>query len=187
MDRQVKEKNMTKLVSQRNAFLFFSALLAIAVMLQAILLCTKKERIVVIPTSGPSYWIEDQRASSVYLEKMGIFLSDLLLNRSAADVEQRNRIILQYVHPSSYQEFKSQLAREEEMVLKNGQTFFFRTYNTRVDPAATSFIIQGESDVWIEKEGAESFAVQKLEKKYTLHFRCEQGKLLLESLKQEIS
>ncbi len=186
MDTQVKQKNLSKLAGKKNAFFFFSVLLAVAVMLQAILLFTKKERIVVVPTSGPSYWIEDQRASGAYLEKMGLFLSDLLLNRSAGDVEKRNQIILQYVHPSSYQEFKRTLAQEGEAILKGNQAFFFRVHNSRVDPAKSSFIVSGESDVWVEKEGS-SFAVQKQDKSYTLHFCCENGKLLLESLKQEIA
>ncbi len=185
MDRQTKQENTARLAGRKNAFLFFSVLLSVVVLLQALLLFTKKERVVVVPTSGPSYWIEDQRASSAYLEKMGIFLSDLLLNRSSADVGERNRILLQYVHPASYSEFKRQLAEEEAAILKGGQAFFFRTLNSSVDPAKSSFLIRGESDVWVEKEGAGSFAIQKQEKQYTLRFKCEHGKLMLESLKQE--
>lgn len=100
MDNSILKKGTEKLVAQRNCFLFFSAALSIAVILLSVLLFFKNERIVVVPTTGSSFWIEDERVSSGYLEKMGLFLSDLLLNRTPSDVEKKNQIILEYVHPT---------------------------------------------------------------------------------------
>jgi hypothetical protein len=107
------------------------------------------------------------------------------LNRNPADVEKRNQIILQYVHPSSFHDFKKQLAAEEEEIIKGGQAYFFRTQFCNPDLQNMAFVIGGESDVWIEKEGKKTFCAQKETKQYALNFRCENGKLLLTSFKQD--
>ena len=185
MDQTVLETNIKKLAGQRNSFLFFSITLSFAVLLLAVLLFTKNERVVVVPTNGTSYWIEEEKTSSGYIEKMGLFLSDLLLNRSPADVEKRNAMILQYVHPSSYHEIKKLLLQEQESILKGNQSFYFRTEKNFADAQRNAFVVEGEFFVVVGKEGISSSVTQKSRKKYTLRFSCENGKLLLTSLKKE--
>ena len=109
MDNGILETNIKKLVSLKNCFFLFSCILSLAVVLLTILLFSKRERVVIVPTVGSSYWIEEGNVSSSYIEKMGLFLSDLLLNRTPSDVEKKNQIILEYVHPSFYHEIKKSL------------------------------------------------------------------------------
>jgi len=185
MDQTVLKTNLNKIAGQRNSFLFFSITLSFAVILLSILLFTKKERIVVVPTSGSSYWIEEGKASSGYIEKMGFFLSDLLLNRSPVDVEKRNGIILQYVHSSAYHEIRKALLQEQESVLKGDQSFYFHPERNFADPQRSSFVTEGDLLVVVGKEGKGPSVIQKSRKKYTLRFSCEGGRLWLTSLKKE--
>ena len=184
MDSMVFKQNMSKLLGQRNSFLFLATILCITTALLSTLLFFKKERVVIVPTNGASFWIEDGRASNLYVEKMGIFLSDLLLNRSPADVVKRNQIILEHVHPSSYHEIRRQLQQEQSNILKSGQSFFFRSDRAYVD-AKNAFVVEGEFFVLVGKDGQAPYCSQKDRKKYTLRFHCENGKLLLTSLNKE--
>jgi type IV conjugative transfer system protein TraE len=185
MDNSIFKKSTEKLVTQRNCFLFFAAILSIAVVFLATLLFFKNERTVIVPTSGPSFWIEDARVSSVYLEKMGLFLSDLLLNRTPADVERKNQIVLEHVHPAFYQEIRKILNQERETLLQGQQSFFFRTSRSFVDLPNQTFVIEGEFLILVGKMGETPFCAQHERKKFTLKFHCQNGKLLLTSLTKE--
>ena len=185
MDNSILKKNTEKLVAQRNCFLLFSAVLSVAVVLLSILLFFKNERTVIVPTTGPSFWIEDTKVSNAYLEKMGLFLSDLLLNRTPSDVEKKNQIVLEYVHPAFYQEIRKTLNQEKETILKGQQSFFFRTERSFVDLSTEAFVIEGDCLVLVGKMGETPFCAQKERKKFTLQFHCQNGKLLLTSLTKE--
>jgi conjugal transfer pilus assembly protein TraE len=185
MDHSIFKQNVKKLVEQRNGFLFFSLLLSVVVVLLSTLLLFKKERIVVLPTTGPSFWIEDQKASGSYVEKMGLFLSDLLLNRSPADVEKRNQIILQHVHPSAYHKIRKQLQQEGANIVRSGQAFFFQAHRSYVENSLDAFVVEGEFYLLVGKDGQDPYCSQKEKKKYTLRFLCENGRLLLTSLNKE--
>jgi conjugal transfer pilus assembly protein TraE len=185
MEKFVLKENIGKIIGQRNRFLLFFFLQSIAVVILSLLLCFKKERTVIVPTSGPSFWIEERAVSSNYIERMGHYLADLLLNRSPADVEKKNQILLEHVHPSYFQGFKKLLRQEQEGIAKNEQSFFFRVENSSVDGKNLTFSVEGEGVVFIGKEGKEVVLSQKERKKYILAFRCENGKLLLTSLKKE--
>lgn len=185
MDHSVQKKSIEKLVVQRNYFLFFSLVLAVVSVLLSTLLFFRSEKIVIVPTVGQSFWIEDGRVSSGYLEKMGLFLSDLLLNRTPSDVEKKNQIILEYVHPAFYQEIRKTLIQEKENILKGQQSFFFRTERSYVDMNSEEFVVEGEFLVLVGKGGEAPFCAQRERKKFVLQFHCQNGKLQLTSLKKE--
>lgn len=185
MDQNILNTNIKKITRQRNGFFIFSIVLSFSVLLLSVFLFAKKERIIVVPTNGDSYWIEEGAASSTYIEKMGIFLSDLLLTRSPVDIEKRNSIVLQYVHPSAYHEIRKLLLKEQENIIKGDQSFYFHSEKNYIDPTRMAFVTEGEFFVLIGKDGKEPSVTQKTRKKYTLGFSCENGRLLLTSLKKE--
>ena len=178
-------KNVQKLVTQRNIFLFFSVLLAAVVLLLAISLLFKKERVVILPTAGPALWIEDHQTSDTYLEKMGYFLAEMLLTRQPFDIDKKNRIILENTHPAFYHEARRQLIQDTTNILKNDQSFFFKTERSYTQPQTQSFIVEGESLLFIGKAGETPVCADREKVKYTFGFHCENGKLLFRSLKKE--
>lgn len=185
MDNSTFKQNIGKLASQRNCFLVFSLALSVVVVLLSVLLFFKSERTVIVPTSGPEFWIENNRVSEVYLEKVGLFLSDLLLNRTPSDVEKKNRVILEYVHPAFYQEIKRTLNQEKEALLKGQQSVFFKAENSYADGSKDRFVTEGEFLILVGKGGEAPFCAQNERKRFILQFHCQNGRLLLTSLKKE--
>lgn len=185
MDIATLKLNLCKIIAQRNIFLCFSILLAIAVILLSSLLWMKKERVVILPTVGPSLWIEESSVSDTYLQSLGAYLSDLLLTRTPSDVDRKNHIILEHVHPAFYHEAKRQLSQERDLIVAMNQTFLFRPARTLIDAAKYAYIIEGELLVFVGKIGDSPACAETKKKRFTFEFHCQRGKLLLKSLKQE--
>ncbi|MCK4934346.1 MAG: type IV conjugative transfer system protein TraE [Simkaniaceae bacterium] len=185
MDAHSLKNNICKLVQQRNIFLCFSLLSITASLVLAILLFNKNEKVIVVPTIGASFWIENTQTSSTYLENMGTFLSDLLLNRSPADVEWKNKTLLSHIHPAYYHEISQILKEEKTNILKQNQSIVFRPLRSFVDTASKQFIIEGERLVLVSQSKKLGNCAQQDKKRYILGFQCENSRLSLISLKQE--
>ena len=84
-----------------------------------------------------------------------------------------------------YHEIKKQLQSERAHIIKNNQSYFFRTERSYADLATNSYVIEGEFLVFIGKSGEMPCCAQRERKKYILEFQCQGGRLLLTSLKKE--
>lgn len=182
MDISHLKDNIKKLVIHRNIFLCFSIVLSIAVILQAVLLFSKNEKIILVPLSGTTYWIDEGKVSVSYLEKMGVFLSELLLNRSPGDVEWKNRKILEYVHPQFYHQINKSLSLDKEEIIKHQQAFVFQPERSFVEEKSQTFVIEGTALVLINKKGETPICSNKDRRSYRLGFQCKEGKVMLVSL-----
>ncbi len=185
MDRTTLDGKNQRIVTQRNIFLFFSAASSLAVVLLSCLLFMKRERVVIVPTSGPSLWIEEGRVSDVYLERFGSYIADLLLTRTPADVDYKNKILLEYVHPSFYHEAKKLLVQDRASIIKADQSLLFRPARCFIDPSRQTYVAEGELLVFVGKAGETPSCAQFERKKFVFGFECQGGKLLLKSLKRE--
>jgi type IV conjugative transfer system protein TraE len=185
MDRATLDNKNQKIITQRNIFLLFSALLSISTVMLSCLLFIKKERIVVIPTVGPTLWVEEAKVSDTYLEKFGSYMSDLLLTRTPADVDLKNKIILESVHPTFYHEARKLLQQDRDRIIKSNQSLLFRPSRSFIDPIKQSYIIEGELLIFIGKTGEKPSCAQSEFKRFTFEFHTQGGKLLLKSLKRE--
>ncbi len=178
--------HLLRITNQRNVFLFISCLLSVAIILLSVLLYKKQERVVIVPTAGSSFWIEEGQTSSGYLESMGVYLSDLLLNRSPADVEWRNKKVLLHIHHSFYHQAKKHLEEERETLFKHKEaSVVFRPSASYVDSKKQTFFIEGERLVLVGKEGKEASVAQRDKQRYVLGFKCENSRLYLTSIKKE--
>ena len=185
MDRVTLDSKNQKIVTQRYVFLFFSVALSIAILMLSTLLFVKKERIVVVPTSGNTLWIEESKVSDTYLDKFGSYIADLLLTRTPADVSRKNKIILEYIHPSFYHEAKKQLQQDKESIIKSDESILFRPARSYIDPLNLTYVLEGELLVFVGKTGEKPSCAQNEPKRFTFGFQCHAGKLLLKSLKRE--
>ena len=149
------------------------------------LLFTKNERVVIVPTNGASMWIEDRQASRGYLEKMGAFLADLWLNKNPLDVDRRNQLILEHVHPEFYHSAKKQLKQDKDSIVKFDQTIFFRSERSYVEEQKQAYILEGELITLIGKTGETPSCAQHEHKRFCLEFICQDGRLLLRSIQGE--
>ena len=185
MKVSVLTSNVRKIVMLRNIFIGLSFLLSLALVLLICLLFKKSERIVILPTTGSSLWIENNAVSDSYLEKMGSHISDLLLTRTEADVDRKNKQILDLVHPELYHSVKKQLLLDKENIQKHNQTLFFRLERGYIDSFQKAYIAEGELLVFIGKLGENPSCIQREKKRFVFGFECQSGKLLLKSLKKE--
>ena len=176
----------TKLVKQRNAFLAIAVILAFTVVLQSVLLLGKSHRTVVVPTRGESFWVEDIKASKHYTEQMGAYLSDMLLTRSPADVQERNARVFEHVHPRAYHMIRDVLVKEQDNIIKQQQSHIFRPENSYVRGDGMTYVTEGDSLVLIDATGNNPVISQQDKVRYSLHFKMQGGKILLTGLKKEM-
>lgn len=185
MDRVSLDSKSQKIVNQRNVFLFFSVVLSVAVVMLSCLIFFKNERLVVVPTTGSALWVEDTKVSDTYLERFGSYMADLLLTRTPADVDRKNKIILEYVHPSFYHEAQKQLQQDRDSIVKSDQSLLFRPARSFIDPLRQTYVVEGELLIFVGKTGEKLSCAQTDRKKFSFEFQCQGGKLLLKSLKME--
>ncbi|MDX8430195.1 MAG: type IV conjugative transfer system protein TraE (plasmid) [Candidatus Algichlamydia australiensis] len=185
MEKEYYHSSIKRLICQRNILLFFSLVLGLCVLSLSLLLFSKKERLVIVPTTGTSMWLEANQASEAYLYKMGTYISDLLFNRSPVDIEQKNSAILEHTRPESYHEIRRQLQNEKKSITAQNQSFYFRPANSTANAVNNTYVTEGEVLVFIGKEGDEPVCIQQEKRKYTLQFSCKDGRVYLASLTKE--
>lgn len=185
MDRVTLDSKHQKVVTQRNIFLLFSVVMSIAIVLLSYLLILKKERIIVIPTVGANLWIEDTKVSDSYLEKFGAYVANLLLTRTPGDIDQKNKLLLEHIHPSFFHEAKKLLKQDRENTIQSNQSLLFRPARSYIDPLKQTYVSEGELLVFIGKTGEKPSCAQAEQKRFTFEFECQGGRLLLKSLKRE--
>lgn len=185
MDVSFFVTNLKKLTQQRNVFFILVLSQSLVICVLAFLLNTKSERLIMIPPIGPSYWMEEREVSDSYMESMGIFLADLLLNRSPKDSEWRSHSLLKYAHPSSYHSIQAILNKENQQIEKEGYSFIFVVEESFIDKSSASFVVEGERQVFLSRKNSAPYCAQRDKKRYRLGFLCERGRLFLISLKEE--
>lgn len=185
MDTTSFNHKISKVKAERRLFLTLSFILAISLILLTLLLCFKKERIVILPSQGPSLWVEEGRVSETYLEQVGAYLSDLFLTRTPSDVDYKNKILLQHVDPSFYHELNKMLFQEKEEITASSKTLLFTTSRAWVDVTCSSYTIEGELTTFIRQAGRDLKVAETSHKRFTFIFSCQRGRLLLKTLQQE--
>ncbi len=185
METRTFQAKLKALISQRNVLALGVIALSLAVIQLSFAVRNKEERVVVIPTTGPSFWVEKSRASQQYLQVIGVFLSDLLLTRTPADISWKNDQVLGHAHPRFYNALKKALSEEKETLLQAQSSFVFET--TRSYPLENSlqFVVEGNQKTYVAKTGGGGSLVQSQKIKYILSFCCEEGRLYLNHISQE--
>ncbi len=185
MDTSHLAGNVKKLISQRNIFIALTMISTCSVVMLSSLLLLKRERTILVPLNGATMWIGEGSASATYLEKMGLYLSDLLLTRSPADVEQKNKLILQHVHPKCFYQIGKILAEDKEKILAHNQSIVFQSDRSYIEQGTLTFVTEGEKLVLVRKDHNAPVLAQQDRCTYRLGFKIENGRPLLVTLKKQ--
>ena len=185
MDTNLQEKHQKKLISQRNIFLVFSLFLLFTTSLLAFLLTKKEVRTVFIPAHGQTFWVEDSRVSRSYLENMGTFVSELLLNRSAESSRLRNNTLYPHVDPSFIGPLKKALQEDHKSLQAKGQSYVFYPEAITSDLEKLIFWIEGDLITFAAKSGNFPKIADKTKRRYRLSFRVQAGRLFLTEFTKE--
>jgi conjugal transfer pilus assembly protein TraE len=117
----IQKYNLSKLLQQRNAFMFIAVGLLLSNILLAIILFNKRERVIIVPAYlKQSFWSEGELVSPHYLEEMALFFAQLMLNASADTQGYRREVILRYVAPESHAALEKRILAEQKRFSKEG-------------------------------------------------------------------
>lgn len=134
MNAQVLEANIRSLYFQRNVYLSLVFLLSLALAVMASFLFLKRERVVVTPqVVSQEFWVDAASISPTYLEQFGVFLGQLLLNKSSLSSSEQRSIILRHTDPSFYGLMKQRLSEEEETLKKQNSAYVFYPVEVKLD------------------------------------------------------
>ena len=171
-----RQKRLSHLNVQRNFFVGFSALLLFVVFLQTLFLFFKNEKIIISPPElNQSYWIEGDRFSRSYLEEMAYFFTHLMLDVSESSVLSQGEILLRYVLPESYGNFKTKLLSDEKRLKKQQLSLCFspKTIEFR-EPLAAD--ITGILSTYVGSQ-----KISSNQETYRIGFVQQKGRLFLKS------
>ena len=164
-------------------WLLLAASVATTLMLTLILL-TKKDRVqtvLVPPQIQRTISISNQDISREYLEEMGVFMTQQLLNTSPASIDGQYQVLLKYVDPRYYQALDKELNLTRRYVKRNNVATWFTprrvtgyTHNNTVEIEGLFMVSQGEK------------VTQKFNRKLIVSFKNVDGKVALLSIKEEV-
>lgn len=179
MKFSLQQKKLSHLNVQRNALLGLSSLLLVIVLLQTIFLFLKKDRIIVSPPDAKqSYWVEGNRFSPSYLEEMSLFMCHLLLDITQSNIFSQGEILLRYISPKAYGEFKTKLLEDEKRLQHEQLSLHFMPQEVVLSPESLTVDITGDLISYVSTQ-----KISQVRETYRLVFEHKLGRLFLQSFK----
>lgn len=181
------DQYMTELANRTGIKKIFWLILAAAIatsLVQSLVLLAKKDRIQTIlvpPAIQRTISVSNQDIGREYLEEMGVFVSQQLLNTSPSSIDGQYQVLLKYVDPRYYQALDKELNLTRRYVKRNNVTTWFTprrvtgyTHNNTVEIEGLFMVSQGEK------------VTQKFNRKLIVTFRNVDGKVALLSIKEAV-
>ena len=166
-------------ISYQKLVLLASLALNIVIALIAFRLIGLERIILVPPTIHKSFWVESDKVSAEYLEQMGYFLIQLVLNVTPQSVDYQSKILLQYAAPASYGEIKTAMAVAGERLKRDGAATVFSPRTLNVDERALKVAVEGQLTTFVSDR-----RVSEVSKSYLIELQYAQGKITIKSFKE---
>lgn len=136
--------HITKLISQRNAWIGMSALLTVSNVALSTALLLKNERTILVPPHvNKTLWVEGGEVSKEYLEEMGVYMAKLLLDISPSSYRYNHEVLLKYTTPESYGALKKQLINDGEQYTKLQLSTHFKPTQVSANPKTLQVEVKG--------------------------------------------
>jgi conjugal transfer pilus assembly protein TraE len=178
VNSKILETSLSSLYFQRNILAAISIILCLSIVILSCFLFLKRERVIISPpVIEKSFWIDSNSISPTYLEQFGVFMGQLLLNKSAQSSAEQRSIILRHTDPSFSGLMRQRLLEEEEMLKKQNAAYTFYPISVKVDMGKMEVILRGERIVFAGPKQVSS----KLET-YVLKFIYEGSRLFLQEV-----
>lgn len=166
-------------ISFQQFILLVSLVLNVVTALIAVRLIGLERVILVPPAIHKSFWVESDKVSAEYLEQMGYFLAQLVLNVTPQSVDYQSKLLLQYAAPASYGEIKTAMAVAGERLKRDGAATVFSARMINVDERALKVAIQGQLTTFISDR-----RVSEVNRSYLIELQYSLGKLTIKSFKE---
>jgi len=139
-----------------------------------------RERVVIVPpVVHKTFWIEGERVSGEYLEQMGYFLSQLILNVTPQSVDYQAKVLLQYAAPGAYGELRTALLTAAERLKRDSATTVFSPRDLTVDEAGMKVAVRGQLTTFISDR-----RVSEAVKAYLVEFQYTGGRIYLKTFRE---
>jgi conjugal transfer pilus assembly protein TraE len=172
-------KHLSNLQKQRHFLLFLSAFLLATNLGQTTLLFFKEDKTIILPAElKQSFWVEGKRFSPSYLEEQGLYFAHLLLDVNEANILNQGEILLRYVAPQVYGDFKTKLLEHLARLKKDNLALHFIPVEWEVFPGSLQLRIIGDLQAYI---GGKRITTHR--KVYQVEFTHTAGRLFLKSFK----
>jgi conjugal transfer pilus assembly protein TraE len=136
--------NIIKFISQRNAWIGISSLMAMSTIILSTALFLKNERTILVPPHiTKTLWVEGGTVSKEYLEEMGIYMSKLLLDLSPTSFAYNHETLLKYATPEAYGALKKQLMDDGEKYTKLQLSTHFKPTEVTANPSKFQVEVKG--------------------------------------------
>lgn len=166
-------------ISYQHLILAASLVLNIVIALIAFRLIGLERVILVPPTIHKSFWVESDKVSAEYLEQMGYFLLQLVLNVTPQSVDYQSKLLLQYAAPASYGEIKTAMAVAGDRLKRDGAATVFSPRTINVDERAMRVAVEGQLTTFISDR-----RVSEASKSYAIELQYALGRITIKSFKE---
>ena len=166
-------------ISYQKLVLLASLALNVVIALIAFRLIGLERIILVPPTINKSFWVESDKVSAEYLEQMGYFLVQLVLNVTPQSVDYQSKLLLQYAAPASYGEIKTAMAVAGERLKRDGAATVFSPRTINVEERALKVAVQGQLTTFISDR-----RVSEVSKSYLIELQYALGRITIKSFKE---
>lgn len=175
MDRNIEQNRISYLLSQRNILAALSCILLLIVLLEAIFLFFRSEKIIISPPElHQRYWVEGNRFSEGYLEEMAIFYAHLLLDVSAETLLYQGEVVLRSVDADSYSRIRTQIFKDAEKLKKENATSRFEPKKAIISNKDMEVKLKGVMTQFVSGKLVSSF-----EETFIIRFSSYKGKLYI--------
>jgi len=138
------------------------------------------ERTIVVPPAiNKSFWVDSEKVSAEYLEQMGYFLLQLVLNVTPQSVDYQSKLVIHYAAPASYGDLKTAMAVAAERLKRDGAATVFSARSVSVDDRRLKVSVQGQLTTFISDR-----RVSEATKSYVVELQYGLGRLTIKSLKE---
>lgn len=161
--------------------LLIAGLLILSLSLVFILVRSEvKVRTVLVPPEIPkAVWVDADQASATYLEQMGNFLIQMVLNSSGSSADYQGKLLKKYTCPSVLGSLDVQIKENTIRLKRDNATTLFQPREFHVDAVANKVVARGEFGVFVGDK-----RVSNASKVYLMTFELENGRICVARLEE---
>lgn len=131
------------------------------------------------PTINKTFWVSRDKVSSAYLEEMAGFMAWLYLDLHPRNIEWKKGLLLTYVEPDDYDEFKKRMDLQADRLKRISADTAFLIEQLAANESTLAVRLVGLERIRVNGEGGDPKP-----KAYCVQFRLSGSRMHLKSFKE---
>jgi conjugal transfer pilus assembly protein TraE len=158
-----------------------AVLLAVLCLVLVVTRETIVRTVLVPPSINRVMWVEQDKASSEYLEEMALFISTLVFNVSPGSVDFQGEQIKRYICPEGYGAIDSLVRQGADRLKRDSATTIFGVRQIKTEPLTKRVTLTGQKSIFIAER-----RVTDQQQTYVLDFENKTGKLCVKAIYEQL-